>query len=95
MSRWSSNASGPSSVASSSGIADADAAGPFRHPLEQLVVDRPMCEHPAAGDAGLPRGGEDPGHHTHRGVRDVGVLEHDVRRFAAELEGAPDEPAGR
>ena len=33
-----------------------------------------------------PGGGEDARHHTHRGVGDVGVLEDDVRRFAAEFQ---------
>ena len=63
-------------------------------PLEQLVVDGAVREHAAAGDAGLARRGEDPGHDAHGGVGDVGVLEDDVGRLAAELQRGADEPAG-
>ena len=54
--------------------------------LGEGLVDRVLHQEPRAGDAGLAGGGEDAGDRARRGGVEVGVVEHDVGRLAAELE---------
>jgi len=49
-------------------------------------MDAALDEEPRSGDARLAGRGEDARDHTLDRVLDLGVVEHDVRRFAAELE---------
>ena len=64
------------------------------HPLQDVVVDRAVHEHPAAGRAHLALVAE----HAHRRSRhrsvEVGVGEHDVGALAAEFERDPLELIG-
>lgn len=68
------------------GVPDADGPGALGDPLQQLVVDRPVREHPAARDAGLPGRGEDAGDDAPRGVRDVRVLDLETAREATVIQ---------
>jgi hypothetical protein len=49
-------------------------------------VDRPLHQESRTGDTGLPGGGENPGDHTLHRVVQVGVVEDDVGRLAAEFQ---------
>jgi hypothetical protein len=49
-------------------------------------VDALLQQQAGAGDAGLTRGGEDAGNSAVDGLIDDAVVEHDVRRFAAEFQ---------
>ena len=54
--------------------------------IDELVMNALLHEQPRSGDAGLTGGGEDPGDYALNSVVHVRIVEHDVRRFAAELE---------
>ena len=81
--------SGPSSVASSNGIAHADLPGARRDRLHEVLVHRLLDEQARAGRAALAVEREDLGHDGVDGPVEVRVREHDHRRLAAELEGEP------
>ena len=63
--------------------------------VDERVVDRLVDVGARSGDAGLPRRGEDAGQHPCLRLIEVGIVEHDVRALAAELEHAADEPLAR
>ena len=67
-------------------IADPGCPRDVDEPSDEPVVDRALQEQPRAGDAGLPAGGKNPGDGAHDGGCKIGIVEHDVGRFAAELE---------
>ncbi len=57
-------------------------------------MDRLLHQQARTGDAGLAGGGEDAGDHAFDGVVDVRIVEHDVRRLAAEFHADAFEPLG-
>lgn len=62
--------------------------------IDEGVVDGLLHEQARAGDAGLAGAFEDAAHDTgHRRI-EIGVLEHDVRRLAAEFQRGGNEPVG-
>ena len=62
--------------------------------LEKLIVNALLHQQARPGDARLSGGGEDPRDHALHRVVDLGVVEHDVRRFAAELHARALQAAG-
>src|SRR5690606_37257061 len=71
------------------GVALARRRTQFGHAVDELVPYGVLHEQPGAGDAGLAGRGEDDGDRPGRGLVQVAVLEHDVRRLAAELQRHP------
>ena len=68
------------------GVAQADTLHAFREPADEIVIDVPFHQHPAAGGAPLPVEAVD---HEHRGVQgpvQVRVGEDDHRVLAAQFE---------
>ena len=72
--------------------------------LDERVVDAVLHQQARAGDAGLPGRREDAGDRAEHRLLEVGVVEHDVGRLAAQLHRGVlevprrllvDEPAGR
>jgi len=59
---------------------------PFAEPLYEFVVTALVHQQPGPGDAGLPGGGEDPGNHAIGGGLQVGVVEDQLRGFAAQFQ---------
>ena len=53
--------------------------------LDELIVNALLHEQPRAGDAGLAGRGEDARDHALHRVVEIRIVEHDVRRLAAEL----------
>ncbi len=76
-------------------IAEADRTGEGDEAFEELVGDRLVEDQPAAGDARLTLVVKDGERRAVDGGAEVGVVEHDVRTLAAELELDPLEVARR
>ena len=68
-------------------VADHDLAGAVDEQADELVVDRPRHERTGARLAHLAVVEERAPQHAGGGEVEVGVVEHDVGRLAAELEG--------
>ena len=77
---------GPICVAALDGSPSTIASARSAISADHFVVHAALHEEAAAGDARLPAGGEDPRHRADDGAVDVGVVEHDVRRLAAQLQ---------
>ena len=54
--------------------------------IGEAVVDRILHEHPVGADAGLPGVAVFACYRARHGGVEIGVVEHDVRRIAAEFE---------
>ena len=67
-------------------VTDLAALHAFREPFDELVVDRSLDEQPARRRAPLAVEAVDHEHHGIEGAIEVGVVEHDDRVLAAELE---------
>ncbi len=67
-------------------IAHARGLGESEQALDELRVNRAMDQRARARDAGLAGGREDSRHHAFHGLIEIGVVENNIGRFAAELE---------
>ena len=91
----SADTTGPIRVSRVQAVADLQAVRERRHAVDELVVDRPLDVDPGARAADLTRVREHPHGRAGNGAGQVGVGEHHVRGFAAQLERHPLEVAGR
>jgi hypothetical protein len=64
-------------------IAEPDVVGTLDQAAYEAVVDAALHESAGACDAGLPGRGEDSRQHAGLRLRQIGVVEHDVRALAA------------
>ncbi len=67
-------------------VAQLDLAGAGGQGFDDLGIDRPLHQQARAGDAGLAGGGEDARQGADRGLGNIGVVEDDIGRLAAQLE---------
>ena len=88
-------ASGPTSVAMSSGAPICTASAFAFRLREEGVLDAALDDEARAGDAALPGGGEDAGDLRVGGALEIGVGEDDEGRLAAELQRGAGEVLGR
>src|SRR5581483_6807891 len=68
------------------GIADAQPARFGREPIDELLVDALLHDMAARADARLPRADEGAERRVIHRLVDIKIVEHDHRRFSAELE---------
>ena len=68
------------------GGADAQGAIAFGETFEKLVVDLALNDETRGGGAGLARVLDSGVHEERQRALDIGIFEHDLRRFSAELE---------
>ncbi len=68
------------------GIAHAQAADSFHQPLQKRLLDRGVHEHASRVRTHRARGIKIREQRAAHGVVQVGVVEHDQRRFAAQFE---------
>ena len=67
-------------------IAYADGDSEFAHSIEDAALNRPRDKQAGSGRAGLSLIGQETEQGGSRGIVDVGVLEHDARRFSAKFQ---------
>src|SRR5690606_15004820 len=75
-------------------IAEADPPTSFDDPFDHLVVNRLVDQQTRTGDAGLPTRREYTGDDAVDRCILVGILEDELGRLTAQLEGNPGQPPG-